>query len=155
MIRIANENDIEQIYNLNTELFIVLNSLNDKIYNPIGFPKQFINIMIKSHESDYIVIEDDDKIIGYVLIEKRESPYKTYESFKEDEFAYIYEVVILPEYRLKGYGKYLIEEAQKWAKKRNLKSIELNVLSNNYSAIAFYEKVGFENYQIKMRKNIS
>ena len=46
MIRIANENDIEQIYNLNTELFIVLNSLNDKIYNPIGFPREFINIMI-------------------------------------------------------------------------------------------------------------
>ena len=64
-------------------------------------------------------------------------------------------MVILPEYRLKGYGKYLIEEAQKWAKERNLKSIELNVLSNNYSAIAFYEKVGFQNYQIKMRKNIS
>ena len=155
MIRIANENDIEQIYNLNTELFIVLNSLNDKIYNPIGFPREFINIMIKSHNSDYIVIEDDDKIIGYLLIEKRESPYKTYESFKEDEIAYIYEVVILPEYRLKGYGKYLIEEAQKWAKERNLKSIELNVLSNNYNAMAFYEKVGFENYQIKMRKNIN
>ena len=48
MTRIASEKDIEQIYNLNTELFIVLNSLNDKIYNPIGFPKQFIDIMIKS-----------------------------------------------------------------------------------------------------------
>lgn len=155
MLRLASLDDIDEIYNLNTELFLVLNNLRDDIYNPVGFPKIFIKSMINSLNSDYIVIEDDDKIIGYLLIEKRESPYKTYESFKEDEFAYIYEVVILPEYRLKGYGKYLIEEAQKWAKERNLKSIELNVLSNNYNAMAFYEKVGFENYQIKMRKNIN
>ncbi len=154
MTRIANMQDVDQIYNLNTELFIVLNTLNDRIYNPIGFPMDFIKAMISSPDSDYIVIEDDDKIIGYILIEKRESPYKIYDSFKEDEFAYVYEVVILPEYRLKGYGKYLIDEANTWAKERGLKSIELNVLSNNYNAIAFYEKVGFENYQIKMRKDV-
>lgn len=154
MTRIANMQDAEQIYNLNTELFFVLNILNDKIYNPIGFPMDFIKAMINSTDSDYIVIEDDGKIIGYILIEKRESPYKTYASFKEDEFAYVYEVVILPEYRSKGYGKYLIDEANKWAKERGLKSIELNVLSNNYNAIAFYEKTGFVDYQIKMRKDV-
>ena len=30
----------------------------------------------------------------------------------------------------------------------------LNVLENNYSAKAFYERNGFEEYQIKLRKKI-
>lgn len=154
MIRLANENDIDEIYNLNTELFLVLNNLKEDIYNPIGFPKEFINAMIKAVSSDYILVEEDDRIIGYALIEQRESPYKQYDSFKEDNYSFIYELIVLPEYRSKGYGKQLLDKAKDWTKSRNLSSIELNVLSNNYNARAFYEKVGFEEYQIKLRKSI-
>ncbi len=154
MLRIASNNDLEDIYNLNTELFIVLNELRNDIYNPAAFPISFIKSMIGSTYSDYILAIEDEKVIGYILIEERHSPSKDYEAFKEDNFAFIYEFVVLPEYRLKGYGKKLIEEAKNWAKKRNLTSIELNVLSNNYSAIAFYENAGFNEYQIKYRKEI-
>lgn len=154
MLRIANTYDIDEIYNLNTELFVVQNELKPEIYNPIAFPKIFIKSMINSLNSDYILIEDDEKIIGYALIEERESPYREYDSFVEDHYAFIYEIVILPEYRTKGYGRKIIEEATRWASKRKLTSIELNVLSNNYSAKAFYESNGFKEYQIKFRKKI-
>lgn len=90
MLRLASLDDIDEIYNLNTELFLVLNNLRDDIYNPVGFPKIFIKSMINSLNSDYIVIEDDDKIVGYALIEERVSPYKDYEAFVEDRFAFIY-----------------------------------------------------------------
>lgn len=154
MIRIARKEDIDSIYDLNTELFIILNELKSNIYNPVAFPKIFIESMIASTNSDYIVLEEDDKIIGYALIEERVSPYKDYDSFNEDHYAFIYEFVVLPEYRTKGYGRKIMDEAQIWAEKRNLKSIELNVLENNYSARAFYERNGFEEYQIKLRKYI-
>lgn len=154
MLRIANTYDIDEIYNLNTELFVVQNELKPEIYNPIAFPKIFIKSMINSLNSDYILIEDDEKIIGYALIEERESPYREYDSFVEDHYAFIYEIVILPEYRTKGYGRKIIEEATRWASKRKLTSIELNVLSNNYSAKAFYESNDFKEYQIKFRKKI-
>lgn len=154
MIRIANLDDIEDIYALNTELFKVLTELKESLFNPIGFPKGYISVMIRSDNSDYVVIEDDDKIVGYLLIEKRAAPIDRYDSFKKDEFAYIEEIIILPEYRAKGYGTKLIEFATKWAKDRDLTSLELNVLSNNYSAIAFYENNGFEEYQLKLRKEI-
>lgn len=154
MLRIANTYDVDEIYNLNTELFIVQNELKPEIYNPIAFPKIFIRSMINSLNSDYILIEDDEKIIGYALIEERESPYREYDSFVEDHYAFIYEIVILPEYRTKGYGRKIIEEATKWANERKLTSIELNVLSNNYSAKAFYESNDFKEYQVKLRKEI-
>ena len=150
MLRIANTYDVDEIYNLNTELFIVQNELKPEIYNPIAFPKIFIRSMINSLNSDYILIEDDEKIIGYALIEERESPYREYDSFVEDHYAFIYEIVILPEYRTKGYGRKIIEEATKWANERKLTSIELNVLSNNYSAKAFYESNDFKEYQVKI-----
>ena len=41
-----------------------------------------------------------------------------------------------------------------WAKNRGLTDIELNVLSNNYSARAFYERMGFDEFQLKLRKKI-
>ena len=154
MLRLAILDDIEEIYKLNTELFIVLNSLREDIYNPIAFPKIFIKSMIESLNSDYIIVEDDDKIVGYALIEERVSPYNDYEGFVEEHYAFIYELVVLPEYRNKGYGKVLIDEATKWAKERKLESIELNVLNHNYSARAFYDTVGFEEYQIKLRRKI-
>lgn len=154
MIRNAVLEDIDEIYNLNTELFIVLSELKKDIYNPIGFPKEFITSIINSNESDYIVIEEDDKIIGYSLIEERKSPFKKYPNFKEDHFASIDELVILPQYRTKGYGKILMKESEKWAKKRNLTSLEISVLNNNYNARAFYEKSGFEEFQLKLRKGI-
>lgn len=154
MIRNAVLEDIDEIYNLNTELFIVLSELKKDIYNPIGFPKEFITSIINSNESDYIVIEEDDKIIGYSLIEERKSPFKKYPNFKEDHFASIDELVILPQYRTKGYGKILMEESEKWAKKRNLTSLEISVLNNNFNARAFYEKSGFEEFQLKLRKGI-
>lgn len=154
MIRIANTDDIEEIYNLNIELFVVLNELKGDIYNPIGFPKEYISVMINSNDTDYILIEDDDKIVGYALVEKRAAPSNIYECFKPDEFAFINEIIILPEYRSKGYGRKIMEEATKWAKERKLTSVELNVLSNNYSARAFYENIGFKEYQLKLRKEI-
>lgn len=154
MFKIAQLNDTDDIYKLNTELFMVLNELKENIYNPVGFPDTFIKSMIISKESDYILAIDDEKVIGYALIEERVSPFKEYDSFVEDHYAFIYELVILPEYRNKGYGKKIIEEAEKWAKARNLTSIELNALSNNYSARAFYERSGFEEFQVKLRKEI-
>ncbi len=154
MFRIATIDDVEDIYNLNTELFLVLNNLKKDVYNPIAFPHTFIKSMINSPNSDYILVIEDEKVIGYALIEERESPYKEYDSFTEDHYAFIYELVILPEYRNKGYGKKIIDEATIWAKSRNLTSIELNALCNNYSALAFYERVGFETFQVKFRKEI-
>ncbi len=154
MFKIADLNDTEDIYKLNTELFIVLNELKNDIYNPIAFPETFIKSMIISKDSDYILAIDDERIVGYALIEERVSPYKEYDSFVEDHYAFIYEIVVLPEYRNKGYGKKIIDEAVKWAKSKKLTSIELNALSNNYSARAFYERIGFKEFQVKLRKEV-
>lgn len=154
MIKLATLEDVQEISDLNIELFSFLNTLKEDIYNPIGLPLNFIYSMINSKEADYILSIEDEKVIGYALVEERSAPSNVYDSFKEDKFAYVYEIVVLPEYRLKGYGRELIDAVSKWGRQRNLTSIELNVLSNNYNAIAFYGNEGFNDYQIKLRKNI-
>lgn len=154
MIRLANENDVDVIYNLNTELFKVMSEIEETIYNPYGMPKEVILSVINSEKADYILYIEDEKVIGYVLVEKASTPSDRIHSFKENKYALIDEIVVLPEYRMKGYGKILMGEATKWAKSKKLTSIELHVLSRNYNAIAFYENEGFEEYQKRMRKEV-
>ena len=74
MIRLANEEDVDVIYDLNTELFKVMSEIEESIYNPYGMPKSIILSAIKSSKMDYILCEDDDKVIGYVLLEKASTP---------------------------------------------------------------------------------
>lgn len=51
---------------------------------------------------------------------------------------------VLNEYRRQGVGSALLTELLLWAKKHQLKRIELEVFSNNLAAIKLYERAGFQ-----------
>lgn len=51
---------------------------------------------------------------------------------------------VLNEYRRHGVGSALLTELLLWAKKHQLKRIELEVFSNNLAAIKLYERAGFQ-----------
>ncbi len=53
-------------------------------------------------------------------------------------------MTVLPDYWRMGIGKSLMYEMENWCKSIHLKKIELGVWSSNKSAIALYEKLGYE-----------
>lgn len=85
------------------------------------------------------VAKNDDKVLGFVLIE--ETPY---------DFD-ILEIVVDQELRGRGIGTMLMKRVLDYAKLTHKEKTTLEVASDNKSAISFYEKFGFS--QISVRKN--
>lgn len=86
-----------------------------------------------------IVILDNEKIVGYLsyIIKKRHTG-------KLD----VDQLVILEQYRGRGLGKKLMEEARKIAKENECDRIELNCWLFNENAIKMYEHIGFDRQRI-------
>ncbi len=82
---------------------------------------------------------DGEKVIGYIGL------YIVCES------CFVSNIAVFPEYRRKGVATALIERACECAKEHGTDFISLEVRPSNVSALALYEKLGFE--EMGLRKN--
>ena len=57
--------------------------------------------------------------------------------------AHLISVWVSPEYRQSGAGRTLVTSVIDWAKSRQVAHLHLMVTSNNQTAIAFYQRLGF------------
>ena len=117
-------------------------------YHQNGRPDIFANISDNDLKNDLIenfdrlntiVILDNEKIVGYLsyVIKKRHTG-------KLD----VDQLVILEEYRGKGLGKKLMEEAKQIAKENECDRIELNCWLFNENALNMYEHIGYNRQRI-------
>ena len=82
-------------------------------------------------------------IVGYILIRRT-----------SNNTCLLDGLYVEKEYRNKGIGKSLLTEAISRIKNMNIKYVDINVMYNNIIAKHIYEKLGFVEYEIKMRKSI-
>lgn len=99
----------------------------------------FYNEIYNNKFAVYIVLEEDDKIIGYcgawVVIDE----------------AHVTNVAILPAYRGRHLGEALLRKMMTVAKDMGARSMTLEVRVTNNVAQSLYRKLGFQNGGI--RKN--
>ena len=82
------------------------------------------------------VAVDNDTVIGFVCV---------YGNADENWGSLIDNLHILPEFKGRGIGKRLMQEAAKWVMERYANTkIHLWVYEDNHAARAFYEKMGGE-----------
>jgi len=60
-----------------------------------------------------------------------------------NQFAYVDDIVVNPEYRGAGIGRALLERGIQWARENNFSGIMLETQDNNVPACALYQKLGF------------
>jgi len=84
----------------------------------------------------YLVVEEDDKIIGQLMI--------TFEwsDWRNTTIWWIQSVYVVPEYRKKGVFTLLYDEVKRHAKIHNVSILRLYVHSKNTSAIQVYHMKG-------------
>ena len=82
------------------------------------------------YEKFYIVIKNKNDLIGCLT---------AYTAYQE---IYIEDLIIFEKYRNCGYGKLLILELENLFKDQNYNNI--NLATNEFQAVDFYKKCGFE-----------
>ncbi|MBI0581092.1 ribosomal protein S18-alanine N-acetyltransferase [Neobacillus cucumis] len=128
VFRYMREEDIDQILEVEHASFTTPWS-REAFYNELNNNKFAV----------YIVLEEEDKIIGYcgawIVIDE----------------AHITNIAILPGYRGKKLGEALLQKMMSVAREMGAKSMTLEVRVTNQIAQSLYRKFGFQNGGI--RKN--
>jgi ribosomal protein S18 acetylase RimI-like enzyme len=98
------------------------------------------------------VAEDDGWVVGYVSV------LGDYRSDAPDDdpspFAYVDDLVVLPEHRHRGCGRALLDQAEAYAAAQGRTSLRLRVKGGNYGAREFYARAGFAEHEIELEKEL-
>ena len=73
----------------------------------------------------------------------------------QGEGAWIYDIEVIPEQRGRGYGRALLEAAERECMARGVGMLGLNVFGPNTVARRLYESAGYEVTTMQMRKSLS
>ena len=106
--------------------------LENQIFQYDQLSKKSFLRFIKS-ENDLWVIEQENKLAGYVLVLKRKGSKK----------MRIYSLAVSPHFQGQGIGRKLLEYALSQIDVKNTESIRLEVKVDNVGAIKLYESLGF------------
>lgn len=78
---------------------------------------------------------------NYLLLQEHETPIATARiNLAQQEYAKIERVAVIPDFQHKGYGRLLIEAAEKWISELGFRRI---VITSQRTAVGFYESLGY------------
>jgi diamine N-acetyltransferase len=127
-ITVANEFGITKENAPTNAAFITSNIIKNSIEKGLNLYGLFIN----------------NKIIGCIGIEDA----------KSNGIFYIERLAVLPEYRHKGYGKTLLDNAVKIIKNKNGKKVSIGIIDKNIKLKNWYLKYGFIEKEVKTFKHL-
>jgi diamine N-acetyltransferase len=105
---------------------------------------------IKQKNSKYFVMEENDKVVGYIFGEIRDDSHPLYNRPKTGELN---DIAVLKEYQGKSISTKLWKVLLAWFKENKCEMVTLSVNSNN-KAQEIYKKWGFELFYLRMIRKI-
>lgn len=151
----ATSQDIPLITSFGKKLIRLHSEIDREYYtfDEAGFDRSFsewLNNQIFTPSSLTLVAKDDKRIIGFLSgFVKYLFPWFNIKKVGHISFMFIDE-----NYRRKGVGKQLINEAKAWFKNQGLSYIELYVNEGNSNGLSFWKSVGFLDFQKFLRMRV-
>lgn len=105
---------------------------------------------IRARTGKVFIAEVDEKPAGYSLLFIRTVPPIS----RLHRLGYISDMYVRKKYRGLGISSKLNDEATKWFRQKGIKHVALVVMTGNSLAHSIYEKWGFFDYHVEMRKKI-
>ncbi|MCI3028235.1 GNAT family N-acetyltransferase [Desemzia sp. C1] len=106
----------------------------EKAYNTEQLTSELLN-----QQSEFYFVFNGNDLAGYLKININEAQSET----NGEEALEIERIYVLPEFKGKGLGKILIQQAVERAQFHQKTNIWLGVWEHNQAALAFYKKLGF------------
>ena len=85
------------------------------------------------------VAEFDNELVGYCFSYVSKKPY----FFKLGKFGFIGDLYVLDDYRRRGIGRLLVDDAHAFFQRRNVEQLELLVAAKNIETVKFWERLGY------------
>lgn len=140
----------KNLMDLHTEKFGYDHEMFRLRKNNVALYRKFIKKCIRAKNTLVLVVEADNKIVGYINTTIKSLP----QIYVHNKEAYVLGLFISQEYRKKGLGKKLLEETEKWAKRKGVFAISLRVVTENKPAFQAYKKLGFFEHHYAISKVI-
>jgi len=132
--RLANIKDIDEIVNIN------------RICLPENYPIDYFLYHLRDFQDLFIVAtifdNESEKVIGYSM-NRVEYGFSNF-GFSIVKKGHVISFAVLPQYRRKGVGSYMMQETISRFIKRNVSEIYLEVRVSNEPAINLYKKFNFK-----------
>ena len=125
--------DVEIIYNFIYQLAEYERLTDDVTTTPDELAK---TLFAENTHTHTIIGYYNNRSVGFALY------FYNYSTFKGKPGLYLEDLFVIPEMRSKGFGKSLLIELAKIAKKNNCARFEWSVLDWNKPAIDFYKSIG-------------
>ena len=106
--------------------------------------------LLHSPDAEVVVAELDGEIVGsgYVRIDAAE-PF-----LRHRHHGYLGFMYVRPAHRGRGINRLVIAALERWARSRGLTELRLEVFLHNRDAVRAYERAGFTEHLLEMRKPI-
>jgi ribosomal protein S18 acetylase RimI-like enzyme len=153
-IRQASLSDVPKIIPLWKELFHFHEHM-DRSFEVVPDAEEkfipFLKSVIELQDENKAVVfvaesPSDNKIIGYILGMTGKNP----PIFTIQDYGYITDMCVTRGSRQQGVGKKLVEEVKNWFYSQGINRIQLHAASDNPVSLAFWKKMGFKTYMVKM-----
>lgn len=151
IIRNADLKDLEIIQKLNNELFdLELKNYDTTLVKDWAISnegKKYFEDLINNH---FVVVALlDDEIVGYLAGTINEKG-----SYENIQYGEINNMFIKDSCRGYGVGKALVNEFKMYCKSKGINDLIVTASAKNKSAINFYKKNGFEEFNLTLTMNI-
>lgn len=100
----------------------------------------------------FVAVDAASATIGYVWAQEQERPANPFT--KPARTMYVHHVAVAPEDRGRGVGKSLVAAVEDEARQRTISRIALDHWTFNESAHRFFSNLGFQPYNLRMRRDL-
>ena len=99
------------------------------------------------------VAEVGGKLVGFVHSVIRDSP--TIPVFVPRRYAIVDSIGVKSEFQNQGIGRGLLDTVHEWVIAKGATAVELNVYEFNQTAIAFYQRLGYQTLSRRMSRELT
>lgn len=146
-IRQATEKDFSLVQALNAALFAEdqTNDVTLDTHWPVSVEgvEYYMKSLMDPEKLVLIAEDDQKKPLGYVIASSVNK--WRYRKLKTGELENMY---VVPQWRRKGVGKALVDELKQWMKKKGIDRIYVSAFAKNEDAIHFYDRCGFDLWEV-------